>query len=144
MCEYCRCRDVPEIARLGAEHDLIEELADEAIRSARVGDAAAAVDRLREAIGPHVQREESGLFVEARLSGLAAEYVDDLEDDHRRFAVALEDPAGLDTAALQRVVDDLRRHIAVEEYDLFPAAAQILDAEQWSRIEASFDADARA
>lgn len=30
MCDYCDCRRIPEIADLGAEHERIERLADEA------------------------------------------------------------------------------------------------------------------
>src|SRR5690554_2136896 len=72
MCDYCDCRRIPEIADLGAEHELIEELGDEALRLAKAGspDFPAALERLRAALDPHVMREERGVFTQARIAGL--------------------------------------------------------------------------
>ncbi|HLU32373.1 MAG TPA: hemerythrin domain-containing protein [Acidimicrobiia bacterium] len=137
MCDYCDCRRIPEIRDLGAEHDRIEELGDAALAALRRGDpdAPAAIGRLVTALDPHVNREESGVFREARRAGLGAYYVDDLEEDHRRFDAALSDPDSLDPDALESLLDELHRHIAIEEYDLFPAAAQTLTDEQWETID---------
>lgn len=136
MCDYCDCRRIPEIADLGLEHDRIEDLADEVLRSLKDGGstAPALLDRLITVLTEHVAREERGVFVEAREAGLAPEYVDDLEDDHRRFAAVLSDPRALDAEHAEALFDELHRHIAVEEYDLFPAAAQVLTQAQWERI----------
>jgi hemerythrin-like domain-containing protein len=57
-------------------------------------------------------------------------YIEDLEDDHRRFAEALSDPAALESIALQAQLRDHHHHIAIEEYDCFPAAAKHLSEEQ--------------
>ncbi|HEX7099834.1 MAG TPA: hemerythrin domain-containing protein [Acidimicrobiia bacterium] len=137
MCDYCDCRRVPEIADLGAEHERIEELGDEALRLAKAGspEFPAALDRLRAALEPHVTREEKGVFAQARIAGLGSYYVDDLEEDHRRFATILDVGADIDAITLERLLDDLHRHIAVEEYDLFPAAVQVLTDSQWEAIE---------
>lgn len=135
MCDYCDCRRIPEIAELGAEHERIEDLADEVLALSRSGspELPAAIQRLREVLDPHVAREENGVFSEAREAGLGAYYIDELEDDHRRFAAWLGQP-DLDTAKLEALFDELHRHIAIEEYDLFPAAVQVLSDTQWEAI----------
>lgn len=138
MCDYCDCRRIDEIADLGAEHDRIEELSDRVLTAVKNGDADAG-DKFTELIGvltAHVRREEEGIFVEARIAGMASYYVEDLEEDHRTFAATLADPLRLSPAAVARLFDDLHRHIAIEEYDLFPAAAQVLTDIQWARIAA--------
>lgn len=130
MCEYCGCRDNPEIGALGAEHDAIVELADRVLAEIEAGveTMGGAAARLRAALTPHVQREEAGVFRIAEDMGLGNEYVDDLEGDHRRFDRVLSDSDSLDAAALEAVLDELYRHIAVEEYDLFPVVAAHLKA----------------
>lgn len=135
MCEYCGCRRVPEIARLGAEHDVIDGVIAE-VRKADPEEIAPLLDRLATLLRPHVEREEEGLFAEARSAGLGSYFVDDLEDDHRRFAAALEHREDLRGAPLERLLDDLDHHIAIEEYDLFPACSETLRDEHWHAIEA--------
>ncbi|MCB1246356.1 MAG: hemerythrin domain-containing protein [Acidimicrobiia bacterium] len=137
MCEYCGCRRIPEIERLGREHESIVEIADEAY--AQRDDRAARnalLDRLREALVPHAEREERGVFAEARRVGMGGWYVADLEDDHRRFKEVLDDPASLDVPAMVRLLEDLDRHIAIEEYEVFPAAVARFDEDQWNAIDA--------
>lgn len=135
MCDYCDCRRIPEIADLGAEHERIEARADEVLELARSGSPrlAEAVGHLRDILDPHVAREEGGVFSEARQAGLGAYYVDELEEDHRRFAARLADPH-LDVEGLEELFDDLHRHIAIEEYDLFPAVVQMLKDSQWEAL----------
>ncbi len=129
MCEYCGCRDNPEIALLGAQHDAIVELADQVLAAVQTGDETmlGAVARLRELLLPHVEREETGVFRVAEAMGLTNEYIDDLEGDHRQFEAVLSRPETLDTESLESLVEDLYRHIAVEEYDLFPVVARELN-----------------
>jgi hemerythrin-like domain-containing protein len=138
MCDYCDCRRIPEIAALGEEHERIEDLADLVMKAVKDSDADTETlfARLVGLLTTHVAREESGLFIEARTAGLGAEYVEDLEEDHRHFEALLKDPSTLDAAAVEALFDELHRHIAIEEYDLFPAAAQLLSADQWARIPA--------
>lgn len=137
MCDYCGCRRIPEIALLGSQHEAIQELADVALTSARSGDEGLgeALVRLREALDPHVRREERGVFTLARRAGFAASnYVDDLEEEHARFAALLDGDGEPDAASLEVFVDELHRHIAVEEYDLFPVAARLLKDEDWELV----------
>lgn len=124
MCEHCGCRRFPEIEALGAEHDQIQDIADRVLQSEQAR-RAEILEALRAAVEPHVAREESGVFEEARAHGIARNFwVDDLEEDHRRFARVLDDPSGLTNEELEAFLDDLHRHISVEEYDLFPALAR--------------------
>jgi hypothetical protein len=68
------------------------------------------------------------VFRVAEDIGLGNEYVDDLEDDHRRFEKELARPETLDAESLESLLDELYRHIAVEEYDLFPMVGKELNA----------------
>lgn len=134
MCEFCGCRDTPEIAALGAEHAAIVELADRVVEGIGSGTMTLAegVARLLELLTPHVRREESGVFRVADRIGLRSQYVDDLEDDHRRFDHVLGWPGALDPVSLESLLDDLYRHIAIEEYDLFPLIALELESNRTS------------
>lgn len=138
MCEYCDCRRIPEIARLGEEHDAIGEIAEEALTIAQTGGPGMneVVTRLLEAVIPHVWREEAGVFSQAKRAGLASFFIEDLEDDHRRFAAVLGAPEALDGSSLEALLDELHRHIAIEEYDLFPTVARVLGDDQWRAIAA--------
>jgi len=129
MCEHCGCRDNPEIAKLGAEHDAIVDLADRVLGEVKDGSetVGGAIRRLRHLLDPHVRGEETGIFRVAETIGLMNQYVFELENDHRRFDTLLSDPA-LGVEALESVLDEIYRHIAVEEYDLFPEVARSLSS----------------
>lgn len=129
MCDYCGCRDNPEIAKLGAEHDAIAALADQVLGEVKAGSETVkgAIGRLRHLLDPHVRGEETGIFRVAETMGLGTQYVYELEDDHRRFDAALSDTGALSVDSLEAVLDEIYRHIAVEEYDLFPEVARNLN-----------------
>lgn len=137
MCEFCGCRRVPEIARLGAEHDTIEEIAEDILASASTNiPPDELLEKLRRAIEPHVLGEEAGVFTQARLVGISQNYwVDDLEDDHTRFAEILADPSALSPSEIEAFLDDLHRHIAIEDYDLFPALVRTLSDDDWAAVD---------
>lgn len=129
MCDLCGCRRIPEIAELGAQHERIETLAA-AVMEALSSESANLVEsiiELREALSPHVSREEQGIFTQARQLGIGAESIGELTEDHRRFAQILAEPEKLDRAELVRLVDDLIMHITIEEFDLFPTIAEELE-----------------
>lgn len=130
MCEYCGCRDNPEIAKLGAEHDAIVDLADQVLGEVKDGSETVegAIRRLRHLLDPHVRGEETGIFRVAETMGLGNQYVYELEGDHRRFDAVLSDAGALGVGALESVLDEIYRHIAVEEYDLFPEVARNLSS----------------
>ena len=131
MCEHCGCRDNPEIGKLGAEHDAIVELADRVMAEVAAGTetVSGAAARLKELLIPHVRGEEAGVFRVADEIGLRDEYVEDLEEDHRKFDGALSEPEELGIRELEQLLDELYHHIAVEEYDLFPVVARHLSPE---------------
>lgn len=137
MCEFCGCRSNPEIARLGAEHDTIQEIAEDVLATASQDSSPVELlEKLRRAVEPHVLGEEAGVFTQARLVGISQNYwVDDLEDDHRRFAEILSDPSALSSSEIESFLDDLHRHIAIEEYDLFPALFRTLSDADWTAVE---------
>lgn len=133
MCEHCGCRDNPEIAKLGAEHDAIVDLADQVLGEVKDGSetVGGAIRRLRHLLDPHVRGEETGIFRVAETMGLMDQYVYELENDHRRFDRLFSDPA-LGVEAMESVLDEIYRHIAVEEYDLFPEVAKSLPSQSVS------------
>lgn len=136
MCEYCECRRIPEICRLGREHDGITELIDllvvERFGSTRWHELRVA---LEVALAPHVEREEAGVFARIKQRGISDLFVDELEDDHKRFAAAMANGQGLDRESFDSLLSDIERHIAIEEYDVFPAAARRLTVSDWESIQ---------
>ena len=146
MCDYCGCRTQPSIAQLSEEHDRIERIArdlrDAHTRGDRSGAATIATDLLASLV-PHVAREERALFPELTVAGAPAQ-VQRLEDEHEQLELALRPvAAGAASAsqwtAIPRALDGLRHHIWTEEFDVFPAALQLLDPHAWQRIEDGFD-----
>ncbi len=142
MCDYCGCRTQPSIAQLGEEHDRIESVAGDLRAAHTRGDrdgAAAIASALLALLDPHVAREEGALFPELAEAG-ASHHVRRLEDEHEELDLALRPIAeGAASAtewdALPRAIDELRRHIWTEEFDVFPAALQLLDPPAWQRVE---------
>lgn len=142
MCDYCGCRTQPSIARFGEEHDRIEgvagDLQDAHTRGDRDG-AATVASALLALLDPHVAREERALFPELAGAG-ASQHVRRLEGEHEELDLALRPVAdgvasASEWAALPRAIDELRRHIWTEEFDVFPAALQLLDPPAWQRVE---------
>ena len=143
MCEYCGCQDVPAIAALTEEHDAIRAVARDVIKTAAIGDHAAAVVRTRDLLallGPHTTVEEHGLF--PAMAHEFPEHVASLEDDHRFIEGVLgeiveqrEPGPGWDErliAATTRLFD----HILREQDGLFPATLSVLTPEQWDELAA--------
>lgn len=142
MCDYCTCRLQPAIAQFGAEHDRIELVARAVEQAHERGDRRGArvlAGELLALLVPHVTREEQGLFPELAASG-GAQHTRRMELEHDELEAALGPvAAGVDTdeqwAALPAALDDLRQHIWIEEFDVFPAALQLLDPFAWDRVE---------
>lgn len=148
MCDYCGCRTQPSIAQLGEEHDRIESVAGHLRAAHARGDrhgAATIASALLALLDPHIAREEGALFPELAVAG-ASHHVRRLEAEHEQLDLALRPIAdgvasASEWAALPRAIDELRRHIWTEEFDLFPAALQLLDPPAWQRIEDGCRAD---
>lgn len=136
MCDYCDCRFRPLIAALGEDHARISTLSARLRARAEAGDragAAVVAADLAAVLDPHSRLEESGLYVELEAIGFDAA---DLHAEHLRVDEAVA-AAAAGTADLPEVIDALdalTRHIRMEEYDLFPAAHQLLDHQAWDRL----------
>ena len=149
MCEYCSCRTRPSIARFGNEHDDIASVASRLSLAHARDDHSAAIAIAGELVAlltPHVQREEHGLFAELDAQG-AGDHTAALRDDHDALDSAFTALAAGDTTprawgSIPVALDRLSRHIWREEYDIFPAALQLLDRTSWDRVEAFCDAHA--
>ncbi|WP_280659007.1 hemerythrin domain-containing protein [Geodermatophilus sp. DF01_2] len=147
MCDHCGCRDLTPIARLMDEHDRLRELTGHIRSHLAVGDDPAArahFEELLVVLGPHVAEEEGSLFPMLRRSGELADHVTVLEEEH---AGLYDDVDDLDDAAaaadgaqrwrdgVQRVLEDLDRHMFKEDFGLFPAALATLDGADWDAME---------
>ena len=145
MCDYCDCRDLPQIRLLSDDHDRIRDLLD-LLRRALVEDGEASgapvLAALQRALGPHLVREEVGLL--AQLAGRSGfdDYLDELIADHARvrgglLARAADRPGW--SEGLTADLDELAAHIELEEYDLFPASRMIIDDAGWAQVQAAVD-----
>ena len=146
MCDYCACRDHPLLERLGDDHTQLLAWGVRIEAALRGGDQAAAragLQHLLAILDPHLELEELALL--PALAGddvFAATVVTIAADHHRartgRPAQHPADPADPTWAATVRAfVSDLRAHIHLEEYDVFPAASQLLAPSLWSTAERS-------
>ena len=141
MCDYCGCRSIGTIADLAAEHEAVLTLSSEIRSKLALGDTATARSQFKEllaVLAPHIAKEEQGIFAELRREGALGPYLDRLAGEHAALAAStavldeLADSAWSDEVAA--LLDDLAAHIAIEEYDLFPASVVELAPGAWDRI----------
>lgn len=140
MCDYCDCRDMAPIKELSDEHERIESLAAVLRRALLATDPAAlgALVALQRELGPHLAKEEAGLFAQLATRPGLTDYLAELAGDHARARAVLL--AARDVAAptaLLGALDELAAHIETEEHDLFPASRLILDDFGWSEVAAA-------
>lgn len=86
----------------------------------------------------HVQREEDGIFRAMRATGEFLDEIDDLEGEHRDFAVAIDalDPDSADFAQrVTRLLADLDVHVEREDLGIFPVSVVTLGATGWTIID---------
>ncbi|WP_327354707.1 hemerythrin domain-containing protein [Streptomyces sp. NBC_01304] len=144
MCHYCGCRDIPLIKEFIAEHERVTDAAGDALRALERGDIARArelVAAMAVELDKHWRGEEEGLFAVMREDPEYADYIADLEGEHRELAALLPrldlaDPA--DVRTLHEAVDELHHHIAKEEDGLFPASLTALSGDEWDRSMAAW------
>lgn len=139
MCNYCGCLSFPIIATLTEEHFGIEETAGLLRRAIGADDHATArrlLTVLTDQLGPHMDREECGLFAELTSEATLHGAVEQLCAEHEDLHAALQPPAGdePDWARVLTALDRLREHIDKEEYGIFPAAVILLPMPAWDRI----------
>lgn len=94
----------------------------------------------------HSSREERGIYARLRSDPRSRDVVETLEADHarvRELLRALSPGTPGSVEAFREAVGALRRHIDIEEYDLFPASLVHLVPEDWEAFE-SADPEATA
>ena len=143
MCEYCGCRGVPPIGELMEEHDVILEDAGQVRTALGTGDRAEVVARLQHLaahLGPHVRREERGIFAALRDQGDWTDEVSQLEGEHRDLDSAL---AALDVLEpdfdrdVLALLLELETHVERENLGIFPVSVVTLGAEGWDTVNAA-------
>lgn len=136
VCDYCDCRSQPEIAALSADHGALLSMTA-ALRLALAADHPVhgrPLEELRDLLVAHTEREELGLFAALRTAGVGPDYVDWFEDDHHRIEELLTSAAE-ERNAVRPLIELVEDHILREETDMFPAARQLLDPDDWDAID---------
>lgn len=142
MCDYCGCREQPAIARLTRDHEEIMDLARVFEHTADPQSPAAAQQfaAFVSIVEAHSSREERGVYARLRSDPRSRDVVDTLEADHacvRELLRALVPGSPGSAEAFREVIGALRRHIDIEEYDLFPASLVYLVPEDWEALESA-------
>lgn len=151
MCSYCGCRAIPTIADLTAEHEEISYVAGELRRALLRADQEAAkarIEELRDLLHPHNTVEEVGIYPAMARQGEYAEAVGTLFDEHDEIDAvlgrALSPDGELVPGPILAALELLTRHVDKEENGLFPAAAVVFDAADWTVAEQARDAVSEA
>jgi hemerythrin-like domain-containing protein len=140
MCDYCDCRCIAPIGELSDEHQVISALAAQLRQQVALADQAAASRALRELqvlLGAHLAKEEAGIFAQLPEKEGLQWYLGELRADHARARSELVGASAAGpgwTTGVLAALDELARHIEVEEYDLFPACRVIIDDEGWAQV----------
>ena len=143
MCDYCDCRTRPLLAHLGADHERILTVVHGLRAASEPGDTGrrmALAAELVAVLEEHGRLEEAALYPELALAGVQTEA---MEAEHGEVHAVLRTAAqapDVDPAALETALRRLEGHIHREEYDLFPAAHQVLDDAAWDRIHLELEA----
>lgn len=140
MCDYCNCRSVALIDRLGEEHAALLGLGATVRTQALIGklpEARRSLARLVAELDLHTRTEEVALFPALQESGMeqtAAELV----DDHRLIEHLVSEAERVVDAEWPSIAIELiavlTDHIHREEYDVFPAAVQLVAPARWDAV----------
>jgi hypothetical protein len=131
MCDYCSCREPYLIGHLGGDHTQLLAWAvriEAALLAADHDRARAGLEQLLAILDPHLDLERAlvpALSADAAFAVTATR----LAEGHRRARVDRPAPymsAPAWAAATRAYLADLRTQIHLEEYDVFPAATQLL------------------
>lgn len=141
MCDYCGCRQQPIIARFARDH---EELMHRARIIAEADPTSTEMAQQLTAFGAlldtHSAAEEAGIYTRLRADPRSRDVVDTLEAEHhalreRLGRLVLGTPGSAE--AFGDIAAALRRHIEIEEYDIFPASRVYLGPEDWEVLESA-------
>jgi hypothetical protein len=86
----------------------------------------------------HVGREERGIFRALRTTGEFIDEIDELEGEHRDFAMLID---SLDTESVDfdvhvtKLLDDLAVHVEREDLGIFPVSVVTLGASGWAIVD---------
>ena len=137
MCDYCDCRSVELIDRLGREHADLQAQASTIRKQALLGDLAEARRSLAHLVADlerHTEIEEEALFPAMSDAGMAPTATS-LRDDHRELEHLITEAAAACDAEWPSIAVELlavlAEHIRREEYDVFPAAVQLVPSARW-------------
>ena len=137
MCDYCDCRSVELIDRLGRDHAELQAQAGTIRKQALIGDLPEARRSLAHLVADlerHTKLEEGALFPAMRDSGMAPTATS-LGDDHREIEHLVAEAAAACDAEWPSIAVELLavlgEHIRREEYDVFPAAVQLVPSARW-------------
>lgn len=140
MCDYCDCRSVELIDQLGHEHSHLLQQASRVRAQALVGDIAEArrtMAHLIEHLQEHTRTEEIALFPALQESGME-QTADELIGDHRAVDQLIVDADNASDAEWPSIAVELLAvladHIRREEYDVFPAAVQLVAPARWDGV----------
>lgn len=141
MCDYCDCRTRPPLERLGRDHERIVGAAQRLRARFHADDMAVRLDAraLQRLLEDHDRLEEAGLYAELDRVGLGTA---GLRADHEAIHAILgaaADGSAIESSSVLRALDQLEEHIHREEYDLFPAAHQVIEDAGWDRIEQALE-----
>ncbi|MDO5628731.1 MAG: hemerythrin domain-containing protein [Mobilicoccus sp.] len=155
MCQYCGCHEITAVGDLMDDHFEIRNLCShirDAAAAGRLEELVGYVRELQRRFTVHNAVEENGLYLAMTRFEEYEAQAGELYDEHDALdgwidALLAEADAGrttsLDVGPLLAELDLLYEHINREENGLFPAAAVILDADDWARCE-RLRADAQA
>ncbi|GMA40086.1 hemerythrin domain-containing protein [Mobilicoccus caccae] len=147
MCQYCGCQEIGPIGALMDDHFEIRNLCGRIrghVLAGEKGEAVALVRELQRTFGVHNSVEEGGLYLSMTRFEEYEEKAGTLYDEHDALDEVIDDllaedaagrTEGIDFAPLLAEFEILVEHINHEENGLFPAAAVILDPEDWTRCE---------
>lgn len=141
MCDYCDCRTRPPLERLGRDHERIVGSAQRLRARLRADDRGMGPEAraLQQLLEEHDRWEEAGLYAELDRVGLGTA---GLRADHEVIHAILgaaADGSAIESSSVLGALDQLEEHIHREEYDLFPAAHQVVDDAGWDRIERALE-----
>ena len=140
MCDYCGCRTRLLLAQLAGDHERILTAIHELRTATDTGDAETQKRLARGLVAVlevHGALEEAVLYPELACVGVPTEVMETEHADVHAALRAAARAARVDRPAVAAALRCLEDHIHREEYDLFPAAHQLLDDVAWDRIHAN-------
>ncbi|MHB8994822.1 MAG: hemerythrin domain-containing protein [Armatimonadota bacterium] len=132
------------LGQLRDEHEAVRDMLVDLETTRDQDDAAGKLRDLREGLIPHMRAEES-VFYPAVATTAGQQMIRTATEEHRAAGQMLTQLQGMmvtDPAWAQRVValrQAIETHVAREEGQIFPMAAQAMTTQQWDQLEEQFE-----